>query len=250
MTRHERQLPLYLSAPHDCSYLAGRVSNTLFADPGGDMDMATYSQLLQQGFRRSGRIVYAPRCEACRQCISVRVPVRGFKPKRIHRRVLRANDDVTVHLRPPRFDPEHFALYKHYTAARHGDGEMANASPETYMEFLHTDWCDTAFIEFRLEDRLVAVAATDLPDDGLSAVYTFFDPALASRSLGTFAILQQIEAARRRGLDYVYLGYWIRDSRKMHYKAGFRPLQLWFDGRWQAVGATDPLPNPDLPTDS
>jgi arginine-tRNA-protein transferase len=245
MNRRQRRLPLYLSAPHACSYLDDRVSSTLFADPAGDMDMATYSQLLQHGFRRSGRIVYAPRCESCRQCISVRVPVRGFKPKRIHRRVLRANADITTHLRPPRFDPEHYALYKRYTSTRHHDGEMANASPDTYLDFLRCDWCDTAFIEFRLAEQLVAVAATDLPDDGLSAVYTFFDPALASRSLGTFAILHQIETARRRGLDYVYLGYWIRDSRKMQYKAGFRPLELWFDGRWQTVGATDPLPHPD-----
>jgi arginine-tRNA-protein transferase len=174
------------------------------------------------------------------------VPVRSFKPKRIHRRIRRANADITTHLRPPRFDPAHYALYKRYTAVRHQDGEMADASPHTYLDFLCSDWCDTAFIEFRLEGKLVAVAATDLPDDGLSAVYTFFDPSLASRSLGTFAILHQIDLARRRGLDHVYLGYWIRDSRKMHYKAAFRPLQLWFEGRWQTVGATDPLPDPDL----
>jgi arginine-tRNA-protein transferase len=243
MTRPRDRLPLYLSAPHPCSYLPGQRSLTLFTDPGAHMDMATYTQLLAHGFRRSGHLVYAPKCESCRQCVSVRIPVHDFRPKRTHRRILRANADLDIRPRPARFDAEHYALYRHYTQARHGDGEMARASPSEYMDFLRCGWCDTEFVEFRLDDRLVAVAVTDRPLDGLSAVYTFFDPSLAARSLGTFAILRQVERCRSLGLDFLYLGYWIRDSRKMAYKGRFRPLQCWLDGEWRTLGPTDPLPD-------
>jgi arginine-tRNA-protein transferase len=238
MKRDLRQLPLYLSPPHACSYLPERLSSTLFVDPDAMMDMASYSELLHYGFRRSGSLVYAPRCEHCRQCVSVRVPVRDFSPRRIHRRILRRNHAVTMEERPAEFDPEMYALYQRYTRARHEDGEMANATPEDYLSFLTADWSATRFLAFRLAGRLVAVAVTDQAEDGLSAVYTFFDPELASRSLGTTAILEQIGLARRLGLPYLYLGYWIRDSRKMAYKIGFRPIELWRDGRWQrlAVG--------------
>lgn len=242
MIRGTRQLPLYLSAPHACSYLPGRLSSTLFADPQQPMDMDTYSELLHFGFRRSGRMVYAPRCEHCSQCVSVRLPVDDFAPRRAQRRVLKANHDIEIRERPARFDPDQYALYQRYTRARHRGGDMADATPAEYMGFLRADWCDTSFLEFRMGGALVAVAITDLPRDGLSAVYTFFEPELASRSLGTFAILSQIELTRRRGLPYLYLGYWIHDSRKMAYKAAFRPIELWREGRWQRFGPDEPLP--------
>jgi arginine-tRNA-protein transferase len=233
--RARRQLPLYLSAPHDCSYLPDRLSSTLFADPEQAMDMATYSELLHYGFRRSGRMVYAPRCEDCSQCVSVRVPVDDFSPRRAQRRVLQANTDIEMRAHPARFNPQHYALYQRYTEARHQDGDMANASPEAYLGFLRADWCETAFFEFLLDGRTVAVAVTDRPADGLSAVYTFFEPSLSSRSLGTLAILRQIAHARSLGLPYLYLGYWIRDSRKMAYKTDFRPIELWREGRWERL---------------
>jgi arginyl-tRNA--protein-N-Asp/Glu arginylyltransferase len=233
-----------LSAPHPCSYLPDRLSTTLFCDPQQPMDMATYSELLHFGFRRIGKLVYAPRCEDCSQCVPVRVPVNDFKPRRIHRRVLNANRDIGMHEHPARFNPEHYALYKRYTAARHGDGEMADASPAGYLGFLRADWCETRFFEFYLEDRLVGVAATDLAHDGLSAVYTFFEPDLSSRSLGTLAILRQIARCRDLGLPYLYLGYWIHDSRKMAYKANFRPIELWRSARWQRFAQGRALPRP------
>ena len=235
MIRADRQLPLYLSAPHACSYLPDRQSSTLFADPEGPMDMAIYSELLHYGFRRSGRMVYAPRCEACSQCVSVRVPVNEFAPRRGQRRVLQRNTELEMREHPARFNPQHYALYRRYTAARHGDGDMADASPEDYLRFLRTEWCDTVFLEFHLDGRLVAVAVTDLPADGLSAVYTFFDPDLRSRSLGNLAILRQIRHARELGLPYLYLGYWIADSPKMAYKTNFRPIELWRGGRWERL---------------
>jgi len=235
MNKASRHLPLYLSPPHVCSYLPDRQSSTLFADPEGPMDMATYSELLHHGFRRSGRLVYAPRCETCSQCVSARIPVADFEPRRGQRRVHRRNADIETREHPARFNPQHYALYKRYTAARHGDGEMAEASPDDYLRFLRADWCDTVFFEYLLEDRLVAVAATDLPADGLSAVYTFFDPDLSARSLGQLAILRQIDHARRLGLRYLYLGYWIEDSPKMAYKTNYRPIELRRGGRWERL---------------
>jgi arginine-tRNA-protein transferase len=242
MTRINRQLPLYLSAPHACSYLPDRQAGTLFADPDQPMDMATYSELLRYGFRRSGRMVYAPRCETCSQCVSVRVPVDEFVPRRSQRRILRANADVQVREHRAGYNPEHYELYRRYTGDRHSDGDMASASAAEYLGFLRADWSRTLFLESRLGQRLVAVAATDLVEDGLSAVYTFFDPEFAARSPGTFAILSQIERTRSMGLPHLYLGYWIRDSHKMAYKVNFRPIELWGEGKWRRLDPGDPLP--------
>ena len=235
MKRSDRQLALYLSAPHQCSYLPDRQSNTLFVDPDTGMDMANYSEMLRFGFRRSGRIVYAPRCEFCTQCVSVRIPVNEFEPRRIQRRIARLNADIDVREQAPGFHPNHYELDQRYTSARHEDGDMADASPEDYLAFLTAPWCNTTFMEFWLDRTLAAVAVTDVTDHGLSAVYTFFDPDLSSRSLGTLAILRQIEHAQRLDLDYVYLGYWIQEARKMAYKVDFRPIELWRAGRWERL---------------
>lgn len=243
MNDQRHRLALYLSAPHACSYLADCRSQSLFADPNAPMSVTLYSHLLRQGFRRSGHHVYAPHCEHCRQCVSVRIPVAEFAPRRNHRRVLRDNPDVELIERPAAFDAEHFALYQRYTQARHEDGEMAKASSTEYMRFLCSDWCETRFLELRVQQRLLAVAVTDVTDDGLSAVYTFFDPEMQAKSPGTLAILRQIELARVRRRPYLYLGYWIQDSRKMAYKGRFRPLELWRDGAWRRFGPTDPLPD-------
>ena len=234
-------IPLYLSAPHPCNYLPGQTSSTLFVDPDAPMDMATYSELLHYGFRRSGKLVYAPRCETCSQCVSVRVPVDEFVARRTHRRVRALNTDVEVREHPAGFNPRHYALYQRYTRARHRDGGMADASTADYLGFLLAPWCNTKLLEFFVGDQLVAVAVTDLPSDGMSAVYTFFEPGMSARSLGTYAILEQIERTRAAGLPYLYLGYWIRDSRKMTYKSGFRPIELWRDGRWRRFGPDDRL---------
>ncbi len=235
MKQGSRHLALYLSAPHRCSYLPGQQSNTLFVDPDAAMDNASYGEMLRFGFRRSGTIVYSPHCEFCSRCISARLPVAEFSPNRSQRRVARANADVGLYQRSPAFVQEHFDLYQRYTQARHEDGDMAEASPEEYISFLTAPWCDTRFIELRLAQRLIGVAVTDVTTDALSAVYTFFDPALYRRSPGTLAILRQIELARALGLDYLYLGYWIRDSQKMAYKANFRPIELWQAGRWERL---------------
>lgn len=244
MTRaSDRALALYLSAPHACSYLPDRLSSTLFTDPDDAMTAARYAELISFGFRRSGRMVYAPRCEDCRQCVSVRIPVDAFALRRSHRRILRANDDVTTIEHAAGFHDEHYALYQRYTTARHGDGDMASATPDQYMAFLNADWCDTRFLELRSASKLLGVAVTDRLANGLSAVYTFFDPALPERSLGTLAILKQIEWANALNLPHLYLGYWIRDSHKMAYKARFRPLELWRSGNWQRFEHDADLPD-------
>lgn len=243
MNHARRELLLYQSPPHPCGYLDGRAASSVFVDPDAALDPASYGQLLAQGFRRSGAHVYRPQCPACQACVPARIPVDAFRPRRSQRRTWRGNADLTVHSGPPRFDREHYALYQAYTAARHEDGEMADASPAEYSDFVMADWCDGEFMEFRLEGRLVALAVTDRVPDGLSAVYTFFDPALTSRSLGVYGVLSQIDRARELGLPWLYLGYWIGNCRKMRYKQEYRPLELLLDGRWQRVAAGDPLPS-------
>lgn len=242
MTRAERQLLLYQSPPHPCGYVNGRVASSVFIDPDALMDSPSYGALLQQGFRRSGRHVYRPQCPDCQACTPARIPVAAFRPRRRHRRVLAGNRDVVVRQRAASYDDSHFALYKAYMAARHPDGEMATGGPDEYRDFLLGQWSDTLFLEFREAGRLLAVAVTDQVPDGLSAVYTFFDPGLPERSLGVLAILTQWRLARELGLSHLYLGYWIGDCVKMRYKGDYRPLQLLQDGRWRTFGAADPLP--------
>jgi leucyl-tRNA---protein transferase len=244
----ERQLALYLTAEHPCSYLAAHRARTLFVDPLARMDSITYQALVEQGFRRSGAHVYRPACRGCSQCVPVRVAVVDFHPNRSQRRNwVRNATDLRVIERPAAFDEEHFALYLRYLAQRHPDGSMADdTSLESYRRFLVDPWGgETRLLELRLAERLVGVAVTDYLTEGLSAMYTFFEPELSGRGLGTFAVLAQIETAAARGLPYVYLGYWIAESRKMAYKSGFQPLEAWDGRRWARLApAPQPAPVP------
>lgn len=235
MNGEETRLQLYLSPTHRCSYLPERSASTLFVDPATSLNPNIYGQLLQQGFRRSSNHVYRPHCEACTACQSARLPVKQFKPRRSQRRIQQRNDrDIRIRVLSADFQQEHFELYQRYTTGRHPDGEMANMDQQQYLEFLTSHWCNTEFLEFRLEGNLVALAVTDRVPDGLSAVYTFFDPDLATRALGVYAILSQIRRAQECGLQWMYLGYWIKECPKMSYKTDYRPLQLFADGDWQA----------------
>jgi len=232
-----RDLRFFLTVPHACSYLAGREATTLFLDPQESPGKGVYDSLALLGFRRSGQHLYRPHCEGCSACISVRLPVGEFAPNRSQRRLTRRNTDLSLHLRPAIFDPEHYALYAHYIRTRHADGDMYPPSHEQYRTFLTLDQEYARLLEFRLEGRLVAVAAFDQLEHGLSAIYTFFDPdpELERRSLGTFAVLTLVEQARHQGLPHVYLGYWIRECRKMAYKQAFQPLEM-LDGRhWRRL---------------
>ncbi len=226
-------LEFYATQPHPCSYLDARQAVTLFADPNASMSTGLYGRLADLGFRRSGNDVYRPMCSGCNACIPVRIPVARFQPRRRERRVWKRNADLLVTLQSSEFRNEHYDLYCRYVTTRHAGGGMDNPTPEGYLNFLRSPWCDTAFIEFREAGRLMAVAVTDVLPNGLSAVYTFYDPEATTRSLGTYTILWQIEEARRRNLSWLYLGYWIEGCGKMRYKGAFRPLQAFQDNAWR-----------------
>ncbi|NKN31626.1 arginyltransferase [Marichromatium bheemlicum] len=232
----ERHLALYLTGEHDCSYLEGRRARTLFVDPSATIDTAIYQLLIDLGFRRSGSHVYRPACRGCARCVPVRIAVDDFRPDRSQRRNWSRNASrIVLRERAACFDPAHYVLYRDYLLGRHGDGQMADdASEESYQRFLVEPWGGSSlFLELWLEGTLLGVAVTDRLELGLSAVYTFYDPARSALGLGTFAILAQIELARRLELPYLYLGYWVEGCEKMIYKARFRPLEAWDGRRWE-----------------
>jgi len=233
--RKTRDLRFFLTVPHPCSYLPGREATTLFLDPQETVAPEIYDALTLLGFRRSGSNLYRPHCEACNACTSVRIPTDDFAPSRTQRKLINRNQDLTLKLRPAEFDEQHYALYARYIRVRHADGDMFPPSREQYRMFLTQTHPFAKLLELRLGDRLMAVAVTDLLSHGLSAIYTFFDPdpIFERRSLGSFAILSQIELARERHLPHVYLGYWIRASQKMRYKQDYQPLEYLSSGRWQ-----------------
>ena len=228
-----QSLELLISAEHPCSYLPGRAARTVFVDPQAELDASLYGLLAAHGFRRSGAYVYRPHCDACRACVPLRVKVREFRPDKSQKRVARLNRDLECRVLPATFEAEHFQLYGRYLAARHPGGGMDGSDEMGYNQFLLSTWGRSCMLEFRLGSRLAAVAVTDELPNALSAVYTFYEPEMAARSLGTFAILTQIEEARRRGLEWLYLGYWIAESRKMAYKERFRPYETLGAGRWK-----------------
>jgi len=228
-------LAFYATPPHRCSYLPGREAITVFADPRHPKDVRLYSRLSRSGFRRSGDHIYVPACQGCRACVPVRVPVRDFRPRRSQRRIAARNATLRVAEHPGVFNEAHFQLYRRYVNVRHRGGGMDDPSRHEYLEFLCSSWCDTVFYEFRRGGDLAAIAVTDRLSDGLSAVYTFFEPSLAREGLGVYAILWQIEEAKRLGLDYCYLGYWIAQTRKMRYKAQYLPQEHYRNGGWTAI---------------
>lgn len=230
---NSRHLQLYITAETPCGYYTDRMSTNLVPDPELALNMPIYNQLIQHGFRRSGGHCYRPHCTNCQACIACRIPVRQFSTNRSQQRCWKSNQDLKFAAVNAGFSEEYFTLYRSYLNSRHVEGSMADPAEEDFTKFLYSDWSDTRFLELRLNGQLVAVAVTDIISDGLSAVYSFFDPELTKRSLGTYCILKQIDYAKELGLDYVYLGYWIERHNKMHYKASFKPLQLYLDERWQ-----------------
>ena len=225
---------LFLSTEHPCGYLPARAARSLFVDPDYALNPMRYESLLEQGFRRGGNHVYRPRCESCRACIPARVAAAEFKPNRAQRRCLQRNSDLQLNLQSEMTD-EQFALYRRYLRARHDGGGMNPEDKSGFHTFLDCGWGATEFWEYSLHGRLVACAVVDRVPQGLSAVYTFFDPDESSRGLGTYAVLSQIATARAQSLKYVYLGYWVPGSRKMDYKKGFQPLEVLGTRGWQGL---------------
>ena len=237
----ESQLRFYMTVPHACSYLANKEATTLFLDPEHPLTPQVYDLLSLVGFRRSGRHLYRPNCKGCDACISVRVPVDKFKPKRKHRKILNRNQDLTAHIRPAHFEAEHYALYERYVNERHADGDMFPASEDQYRSFLNLEKPFAHLIEFRDQnEQLIAVSAMDLLNHGLSAIYTFYEPNQARRSPGVFVVLWLIRFAESQGLPYVYLGYWIDACRKMSYKTEYQPLEQLRDNHWYPLNFKHP----------
>ncbi|MCG8324178.1 MAG: arginyltransferase [Thiotrichales bacterium] len=232
MTRKADSLGFYATPEHDCSYLPDKKAITLFADPNYPKNKMLYSALASIGFRRSGEHVYQPYCQECNACVPIRIPVADFRPNRNQKRNWKRNSDLACTIMDAKFNDEHFQLYRKYISSRHPGGGMDNPSRENYMEFLTSSWTDSRFMEFRHTGDLLAVAVIDVMDNAISAVYTFFDPQQAARSLGRYAVLYEIQLAREYGYAWLYLGYWINECDKMNYKNEFRPHECYTNNEW------------------
>ena len=230
----------YTTAPLPCPYVAGRTERKVVTEISGPGTEALHDRLSRAGFRRSHNIAYAPVCPSCQSCIPIRIPVATFQPGQSLRRIAKANEQVEAFVAAPRATAEQFQLFQRYQQARHGGGDMATMSFYDYRAMVEDTPVETFMVEFRDPDtRLISACLTDRLGDGLSAVYSFYAPTSEKRSLGTHAILWLIDRARGLGLPYVYLGYWVPESRKMAYKARFRPSEVLVSGTWRTLSDAD-----------
>jgi len=202
--------------------------------PDYPIDANTYEKLIQAGFRRSGYYTYRPNCAHCQACVSVRIDVKAFKPRRIQRRVWKQHN-LTATLHELHYKPQHYALYQQYQTQRHAGGGMDNDCLEQYQNFLLQSHVNSRLVEFHEGETLRMVSIVDVLPDGLSSVYTFYDASVVHASFGTYSILWQVEQCKIHNLAYLYLGYWIKENRKMRYKVNFHPLEVLADGRWMPL---------------
>ena len=226
------QLQFYTTAPYACSYLSGQLARSQVATPSHKIDATIYSDLVGIGFRRSGVFTYRPSCDSCSACTPVRIDVEKLMPSRSQKRAVGRHANLVATMTYLKNSAEHYDLYLKYQSARHNGGGMDKDSKEQYRHFLLQSNVDTKLIEFRDANKVVAVSIIDQLEDGLSAVYTFFDTAEKSASYGTYSICWQLYLCKTLGLRYLYLGYWIEDSKKMSYKKRFRPLESLVQDRW------------------
>lgn len=233
----------YVTAPQACPYLEGRMERKLFTALQGEHAQRLNDTLSKQGFRRSQNVLYRPSCAECSACISARIRVADFVPSRTQKRVMRRNAGLERHATSPWATEDQYALFRSYLDHRHADGGMADMDIFEFAAMIEETPIRSRVIEYVRPNgatdsgrHLAAVCLTDLLDDGLSMVYSFYDPALMDASLGTYVVLDHIAIAREAGLPYVYLGYWVPGSRKMGYKAKFDALEIYKGGKWQSIG--------------
>jgi leucyl-tRNA---protein transferase len=244
MTEHQKHFPeFYVTAPQSCPYLPGRRERKLFTHLTHDKPRALIDNLLKGGFRRSQNIAYMPYCDGCQACVSVRVVADEFRPSRSMRRIIDGNRDVLVRRLPAVPTSEQYSLFRAYIDDRHGDGGMADMTVLDYAMMVEDSIVETFITEYRVRPQnaldsrpetwpLIAVALCDKLTDGVSMVYSFYEPEESARSLGTFMILDHVEQAKRLGVPYLYLGYWVQGSKKMGYKARFGPQERLTQGGW------------------
>ncbi len=227
----------YTTAPLPCPYVPGRTERKVVTELAGVSAETMHDRLSRGGFRRSHNIAYAPVCPNCNACVPIRIRAHDFAPDRTQRRIERRNTDLIVQEMPPRATAEQFALFQAYQQTRHGDGDMSTMSFYDYRAMVEDTPIETSVVEFRLPSgRLIGACLTDRLGDGLSAVYSFFETSLSQRSLGTYAIIWLVRRAVELGLENVYLGYWVEESRKMAYKAKFHPSEILRGGQWRPLG--------------
>lgn len=236
------KLQFYVTTTYQCGYLPNKMAQSLIATPHHLVDSIVYSSLIQQGFRRSGKFAYRPHCETCNACVPVRLILDKFAPSRSQKRAFKQHGDLTARILPLGYSQDHFELYASYQAARHAETDNVNVEAndfdqnreaEQYRQFLCQSNVESLMVEFRdAENQLKIVSVVDIVDDGVSAVYAFYETSNAKTSFGTYSIMWQAEWTKSLELPYLYLGYWIAESQKMAYKQAFKPQQKLIDGEW------------------
>ena len=232
MTNAHTPIKLFETVIDECPYLDDEQSASILVDPDHEVSEHLFSLLSHAGFRRSGEMLYSPKCPKCHACVSIRIPTTLFTPSKSQKRIWRKNQDLTIKIETVSYQQDHFDMYLRYQQARHPESTMCDEDPQKYMAFIDSTFSKSRFICMYQGETLIGISVIDQFNEGLSAVYTFFDPDQSSRSLGTYAILYLIKMARMRNIPYVYLGYWIENSKKMGYKSKFSPQQGYINKEW------------------